>query len=109
MRGGGERAADKRFELLLLQWREVVVVPAGGPIERQAAVVDETMQLSGVPPGHPGLTGGTVSSAAAWPQKEHRWMRWTVTLVAEVEPGQRVEHEIVAVDRDAGSPPPRWD
>jgi hypothetical protein len=27
-------------------------------------------------------------------------MRWTVTLVAEVEPGQRIEHEIVAVDRD---------
>lgn len=27
-------------------------------------------------------------------------MRWTVTLVAEVEPGQRVEHEIAAVDRD---------
>jgi hypothetical protein len=27
-------------------------------------------------------------------------MRWTVMLVAEVEPGQRIEHEIVAVDRD---------
>ncbi len=27
-------------------------------------------------------------------------MRWTVTLVAEIEPGQRIEHEIVAVDRD---------
>jgi hypothetical protein len=27
-------------------------------------------------------------------------MRWTVMLVAEVEPGQRVEHEIAAVDRD---------
>jgi len=27
-------------------------------------------------------------------------MRWTVTLVAELEPGQRIEHEIVAVDRD---------
>ena len=27
-------------------------------------------------------------------------MRWTVTLVAEVEPGQRIEHEIVSVDRD---------
>jgi hypothetical protein len=27
-------------------------------------------------------------------------IRWTVTLVAEAEPGQRIEHEIVAVDRD---------
>jgi hypothetical protein len=27
-------------------------------------------------------------------------MRWTVTLVAEVEPGQRIEHEIASVDRD---------
>jgi hypothetical protein len=27
-------------------------------------------------------------------------MRWTVAVVAEVEPGQRIEHEIVAVDRD---------
>ena len=27
-------------------------------------------------------------------------MRWTVTLVAEIEPGQRIEHEIIAVDRD---------
>jgi hypothetical protein len=26
-------------------------------------------------------------------------MRWTVALVAEIEPGQRIEHEIVAVDR----------
>jgi hypothetical protein len=27
-------------------------------------------------------------------------MRWRVTLVAEVEPGQRTEHEIASVDRD---------
>ena len=27
-------------------------------------------------------------------------MRWTVMLVAEIEPGQRIEHELVAVDRD---------
>src|SRR4051794_29965814 len=26
-------------------------------------------------------------------------MRWTVTLVAEIEPGQKIEHEIMAVDR----------
>jgi hypothetical protein len=27
-------------------------------------------------------------------------MRWTVTLVAEVEPGQSIEHDIASVDRD---------
>jgi hypothetical protein len=27
-------------------------------------------------------------------------MRWRVTLVAEVEPGQRIEHEIASVDRE---------
>jgi hypothetical protein len=27
-------------------------------------------------------------------------MRWTVTLVAELEPGQRIEHAITSVDRD---------
>ena len=27
-------------------------------------------------------------------------MRWTVTLVAEIEPGQTIEHDIMAVDRD---------
>jgi hypothetical protein len=27
-------------------------------------------------------------------------MRWTVMLVAEVELGQRIEHDIAAVDRD---------
>jgi hypothetical protein len=36
-------------------------------------------------------------------------MRWTVTLVAEIEPGQRTEHEIVVVDRDDRITPPRWD
>ena len=27
-------------------------------------------------------------------------MRWTVKLVAEVEPGQSVEHHIASIDRD---------
>ena len=27
-------------------------------------------------------------------------MRWTVKLVAEVEPGQFVEHDIASIDRD---------
>ena len=27
-------------------------------------------------------------------------MRWTITLVAEIEPGQRIEHAIVVVNRD---------
>jgi hypothetical protein len=36
-------------------------------------------------------------------------MRWRVTLVAEVEPGQSVVHEIASVERAIGSRRPPWD
>ena len=60
--------------------------------------LDESMQLSGGP------LVCSVLTFARYPQPRHGRegvpMRWKVTLVAEVESGQSIEHDIAAVDRD---------
>ena len=61
-------------------------------------MIVEGVQLSGV------RLRCSVLTSARYPQPRHGRggvpMRWKVTLVAEVESGQSIEHDIASVDRD---------